>query len=118
MKWLNLVSPENYLAAETYLTLKLNQSKAEKAVDHLRAAPVITLRVNDILRASGYTPLSKKDPGVKQELEAETTNAVLLVSYDFGDDIADGFHRICAAYTIDPFMEIPAKITYIWDKEN
>jgi hypothetical protein len=38
---------------------------------------------------------------------------VLVVSFDDGGDIADGYHRVSAAYQTDPYTPVPARIASV-----
>lgn len=114
IRWLEDVADHDYAAAEAYLSLKLEQAKAEKVVARLRAAAVTTRRANDILRAARLDPAPLDDPGVVKDLtkviEGKHLSPVLLVSGKAGADIADGYHRVSLVYRIDPFGEVPLKL--------
>jgi hypothetical protein len=115
IKWLDDVADHDYDAAEAYLSLKLDPAAAHKAVERLRRAPLTSRRANDILRAAGVTPAPLEDPGVIKDLikviEGNRLSPVLLISAEAGADIADGFHRVSLVYRIDPYGEIPLKLT-------
>lgn len=114
MKWLSDVSDKDYENARNYLTLKLDSSTADNAVKQLQTAPIVGLRANDILRATGYPALGKKDPAVKQLLKTDgPVSPVLIVSFKFGGDIAEGYHRTSAAFIEDPDVEVPCKVIYL-----
>jgi hypothetical protein len=115
IKWLDDVADHDYDAAEAYLSLKLDSAAAHKAVERLRSAPLTTRRANDILRAAGVTSAPLDDPGVIKDLikviEGNRLSPVLVISAEAGADIADGFHRVSLVYQIDPYGEIPLKLT-------
>ncbi len=111
MKWLPDVTPDKYGDAWNYLTLRLDNPRAGKAVSQLRNAEIIQRKARDILRACRYTPLTAQDPGIIHiTANPKPRSPVLMVSYDTGADIADGYHRVNAAYLEDPEQEIPLKI--------
>lgn len=116
-RWLDDVAPHDFDAALAYLTLKLDPSRAEAAVAGLRAATLEWRRANDIIRACGLEPLPDTDPGVAKNLRkiraGKPLSPVLLVSYHFGGDIADGYHRVSTVYLIDPFALVPLRVTNV-----
>ncbi len=79
----------------------------------LKQAKVIARRANDILRATGLSPLPLSDPGVQRDLlkllNGEKLSPVLVCNQKPGVDIADGYHRVSLAYNIDPFMAVPLR---------
>jgi hypothetical protein len=115
IKWLDDVADHDYDAAEAYLSLKLDPAAAHRSVEQLRGAPLTTRRANDILRAAGVSPAPLDDPGVIKDLikviEGNRLSPVLVIRAQAGADIADGFHRVSLVYRIDPYAEIPLKLT-------
>jgi hypothetical protein len=115
IKWLDDVADHDYAAAEAYLSLKLDKESVRKAVKQLRKASLTKRRANDILRAAGLTAAPLDDPGVMKDLikviEGKALSPVLVVSAESGADIADGYHRISLVYRIDPYGEIPLKVS-------
>lgn len=114
IRWLADVADHDYAAAESYLSLKLEQAAAAEVVARLRAAAITTRRANDILRAARLDPAPLEDPGVIKDLtkviEGKHLSPVLLVTGAAGADIADGYHRVSLVYRIDPFGEVPLKL--------
>lgn len=119
IKWATSVAAHDYDAAFAYLSVLLDPIRAHDAVERLRSAALTTRRVNDILRGCHREPLPKNDPGVVRNLKkikaGEERSPILLVSFDYGGDIADGYHRVSAAYLLDPFAEIPCKMAHVLD---
>jgi hypothetical protein len=117
IRWLDDVAAHDYDAALDYLTLKLDRARAETMVAALRALPgPEPRRANDILRACGLPPLPRDDPGVARHLRKDARkplSPVLVVSFDDGGDIADGYHRVSAAYQLDPYTPVPARIASV-----
>lgn len=115
IRWADHVADHDYAAAEAYLSLKLDDEAVAKAVKKLRRAKLITRRANDILRASGLTAAGLDDPGVMRDLvkviEGTPLSPVLVVGAKKAADIADGFHRVSLVYQLDPYAEIPLKLT-------
>ena len=111
LQWKKDVEHHDYAAASTYLSIRFGESRAQKVAEDLQKCPVITRRANDVLRATGRVPLPLSDPGVlkdlKKVLAGEKLSPVLLAE----GDIADGYHRVSLAYALDPYAEVPLKLT-------
>ena len=112
VKWHNKLKPEHIDAAIEYLSLfiksdELNRirKKIVKNEDHL-----VHYKAKDILRASGLTPLPGSDSEVASHLmkihEDLPLHPVILVSVDEKLYVADGFHRICACYSLGDDTEV------------
>ena len=117
IKWLDDVVEDDYKAAENYLTLLLDGMRAKQVVNTLRTGKITHRRANDILRAAYREPLTESDPGVastrKHLAQGKELSPVLLVSFDHSGDIADGYHRVSAAYNDDPFDTVPCRIAEV-----
>jgi hypothetical protein len=114
IRWRKTVADHDYAAAQAYLSLKLDESAASKAVDKLRKVELATRRANDILRAAGLTAAALDDPGVMKDLikviEGERLSPILVVNAGGKADIADGYHRVSLVYRLDPYGVVPLKI--------
>jgi hypothetical protein len=114
IKWLPDVADHDFDAARNYLSIKLDEKRAGDAADRMRKAKLTWRRANDILRATGLTPLPLTDPGVKRDLltllNGGKLSPVLVFDQKEGPDIADGYHRVSLAYNIDPFMAVPLRM--------
>jgi hypothetical protein len=114
ISWLKDVADHDYEAAYNYLSLKFDEKRAGEVVDRMKNAKVTERRANDILRASGLSPLPLTDPGVKRDLlkllSGEKLSPVLVCDQKPGADIADGYHRVSLAYNIDPFTAVPLRL--------
>jgi hypothetical protein len=115
INWAPKVADHDYTAAEAYLSIKLADDKVAKIVKRLRDAPLTTRRANDILRAAGLTAAPLDDPGVIKDLikviEGKPLSPVLVVGGKRQADIADGYHRVSLIYGIDPYADVPLKLT-------
>lgn len=110
IKWKDDVADHDYDAAACYLSLKMSMTAAKATANELRTRNITTRRANDILRATGLPPLPLTDPGVLRDLKKVLVGdklSPILVAYD---DIADGYHRACLAYALDPYSDVPLKI--------
>jgi hypothetical protein len=109
--WLEDVAKHDFDAAHNYLSLKFDEERASEIVDRMKKGKVTSRRANDILRATGLSPLPLSDPGIKRDLlkllSGEKLSPVLVCDQKPGADIADGYHRVSLAYNIDPFMMVP-----------
>jgi len=122
-KWLELPEDHDYASAYDYLSLKAGDKSANEMVDLLRSAPVIQRKAKDILRASDLTALTKKNRHVKKDIhkieDKTPLSPILLVAgnpkLNIPLLIADGFHRMCAAYLFDEDLQVHCKvIEYNW----
>ena len=110
LHWKKDVDEHDYTAASSYLSIRYGESKAEKVAAELRKLPVISRRANDILRATGRTPLPLSDPGVLKDLKKVLSGEKLSPILVAEADIADGYHRISLAYALDPYAVVPLKL--------
>lgn len=114
IKWLKDVAEHDYAAAYNYLSLKFDEKRAGEVVDRMKGAKLTQRRANDILRATGLSPLPLTDPGVQRDLlkllNGEKLSPVLVCDQKPVADIADGYHRVSLAYSIDPFMAVPLRV--------
>jgi len=114
IKWLKDVADHDYDAAYNYLSLKFDEKRASDIVERMKEAKMTTRRANDILRATGLSPLPLTDPGVQRDLlkllNGDKLSPVLVCDQKPGADVADGYHRVSLAYNIDPFMTVPLRV--------
>jgi|ERR1700743_2025081 len=117
LKWKTEVDEHDYDAAFSYLTVLLDKKRAKVIVAQLREAKIEYRRANDILRGCSRIPLGLEDTGVRKNfdktLAGEEISPVLLVSFKYGADIADGYHRVSWAYQVSPYLAVPLKIAYV-----
>jgi hypothetical protein len=120
IKWKNDVDQHDYLAAYDYLTLVMSTAEADRARNGLLSAPLTVKKGKDILRASRLPLLREDNHHVKKDIKKlesnEALSPILLVVMNNGEQaliIADGYHRLCAAYLTDEDLEISCKITYL-----
>jgi hypothetical protein len=111
LRWRKDVAQHDYAAASNYLSVRLGESRAQEVSKKLQKLPVITRRANDVLRATRRDPLPLSDPGVlndlKKVLAGEKLSPVLVAE----GDIADGYHRVSLAYCLDPYADVPLKLS-------
>ncbi|HUI70781.1 MAG TPA: hypothetical protein VL354_09665 [Spirochaetia bacterium] len=116
IKWLDEPSETNYPAAQSYLSLVF--SNAAQLVEKLKSADVTQFKAKDIFRASGLSLQGVSNSHVKKDLskiaDGKALSPILLVRRE-GENviIADGYHRLCAVYSVDEDAAIPCKIVAI-----
>lgn len=116
--WLKEPAKHDYAAAVNYLSLLFKPVVAARIVDEMSGVPDASYHAKDILRAACLPLLSDDDPSVARELAKISAgielSPILLVRgvFDTGVpmQIADGYHRTCAAYHIGDDELIPVRI--------
>lgn len=113
IKWLDAPEDHDYPAAQDFLELHLTPEQAEQGVTQLRDAKITHKKAKDILRATGLAILPKDDPHVAKDLEkihdGKALSPVLLFRA-YPTILADGYHRVCACYHVEPDTEVPCQI--------
>jgi hypothetical protein len=115
VRWRERPQAKDLRAAAAYLTLILPDRKVTDLVAKLNRATTIRALPKDIERASGLGLLPRTDPEVADKLRkmknGEALSPILLVrgrmSKGVALIIADGYHRVCAAYLVDQDADIP-----------
>jgi hypothetical protein len=116
IRWLPEPEDHDYPAAQSYLSLVLDNEVAASKVGELRSAPMSEFKAKDIFRASGLSLLGVSNEHVEKDrrkIQAGRELAPLLLVRDSGNGkvvIADGYHRLCAVYSYDEDAVIPCKI--------
>jgi len=112
--WLSDPEEHDFPAAADYLELLFTTEESKTFTDNLRKAPTIVKKAKDILRASSLPLLPQDNTHVKQNLKkvknGNKLSPILLVKKDNKLIIADGYHRICAAYYLSEDLEIPCRL--------
>jgi hypothetical protein len=111
LRWKKDVAPHDYAAASSYLSIRFGDRRAKEVAAELRKLPVITRRANDILRATGRQPLPLSDPGVLKDLKKLLAGEKLSPILVAESDVADGYHRLSLAYALDPYADVPLKLS-------
>ena len=116
IKWLKQPQKHDYPAARAYLNLILQPRDARKIVDKLKRAQVQEFAAKDVLRAANLPLLSLSDSDVKQDRTLIRHKKALSPILLYRDPtlgrliIADGYHRLCAVYSLDEQAMIPCQI--------
>lgn len=116
INWLSEPEEHDYPAAGSYLSLIYDQPTAASLVQQLRRAPLSSFKSKDIFRASGLSLLGISNLHVEKDrkkIENGKRLSPLLLVRDKANGkvvIADGYHRLCAVYSIDEDAPIPCKL--------
>jgi len=112
--WKDNPEPQDFPAAEAYLSLLMEPAEAARLVEALRSIDcLITYKAKDVLRASGLALLPFDNKHVAADLAkvkaGRKLSPVLLLR---GEplQVADGYHRVCASYHVDENADIPCRI--------
>jgi len=115
-KWLSEPEEKDYAAARSYLSLLLPPDELSEAVALLSKAPEGVWRAKDILRSAKLPLLKRKQSSeVAEKLEhiaSGTSLSPILLIHDGRErlEIADGYHRTCAACLVDEDSQIPGRL--------
>jgi len=116
IRWLAEVEEQDFPAAESYLSLLYPEDRVGKLMTGLRRAPVGLFKAKDILRASQLSPLGISNARVEKDRKkiqkGQGLSPLLLLRDEAHGKvvIADGYHRLCAVYSLDEDAWIPCKI--------
>ncbi len=114
LRWSKQPIGEDYIAALDYLCLIVTAPQAKRLVSRMRNAQPLKRAAKDLLRASALPVLPPEDAAVARDMKkiqkGKALSPVLLVRGDAYQDaaliVADGYHRICAAYHEDETAEV------------
>jgi hypothetical protein len=115
-RWLDEPNEDDYAAAESFLNLIYDEQSSASLIKKVKKAEVLQFKAKDIFRASGLPLLGINNSHVKADqkrLVAGKKLSPLLLVRQTSDGkviIADGYHRLCAAYSLDEDASIPCKI--------
>ena len=115
-RWLSKPEEHDYPAAVSYLSLIYDEETATKLGKRLRAAPMTQFKAKDIFRASGLSLLGVSNSHVEKDRKkiknGKELSPLLLVRDKANGKviIADGYHRLCAVYSLNEDVLIPCKI--------
>lgn len=115
--WLSEPEKQDYLAAVSYLSLIFNETQAKIYAEKLKVTIVVEFKAKDIFRASSLSLLGISNKHVNRDLKKIKSginiSPILLVRNSTVNKviIADGYHRLCAIYSLDEDALIPCKIT-------
>ena len=112
--WKDKPEPQDFPAAESYLSLLIGTAAAARLVEALRNEHGLRhYAAKDILRAAGLPLLPTDDPEVAADLAKVTLGKKLspvLLLQGIPLWVADGYHRVCASYHLDEKTLVPCRI--------
>lgn len=114
--WLKEPETHDYPAALSYLRLHYANKTAKTLATKLRKSKMTAFKAKDIFRASRLSLLGVSNSHVEQDrrkiVAQEKLSPLLLVrdAVSARVIIADGYHRLCAVYSIEEDALIPCKI--------
>jgi hypothetical protein len=114
--WQDDAPPSDYEAAGHYLALVDVQKNIDKALADLKAGAIVEYKATDLLRAAQLAVPKADDRPTREQIKrikrGEPVSPVLLVRVSALKKVivADGFHRICAAYRIDPDVVLHCRL--------
>ena len=120
VRWLDDAQEKDYAAAHSYLSLLVAPGELDPLITRLRSAPLGHWRAKDILRATQLPLLAAKESKeVSEKLvkirAKEQLSPILIVILrpDVVAQIADGYHRTCAAYLTHEDAIVPGRILFV-----
>jgi hypothetical protein len=116
IKWFKEPQVHDYPAAKSYLSLIYDENESSNLVSKLRKAPITQFKAKDIFRASDLSLLGISNLYVsmdrKKVKKGLPISPILLVRDTVNGKviIADGYHRLCAVYSLNEEIVVPCKI--------
>ena len=116
VRWFPKPQKHDYPAAESYLSLLMRPREARTFVSRMKHARVAEFAAKDIFRASELPMLRSTDSQVEKYralIILKEPLSPLLLCRDPAHGkliIADGYHRLCAVYSVDADAMIPCQI--------
>jgi len=120
VKWLDEPEEKDYAAARSYRSLLVPAGELEAVIARLKGTPSGRWRAKDILRATRLPLLSAKQSDEVAEKLAKVRARVplspiliVVLRPDVVAQIADGYHRTCAAYLTHEDAQVPGRILFL-----
>ena len=112
--WQDQPEEKDFVAARTYLSLLLEPKLAKQLARALEQSTELEhFMAKDILRASGLALLPVENHEVAKDLrkvKSGTKLSPVLLVRGTPLWVADGYHRVCASYSLDEDADIPCRI--------
>jgi len=120
VRWLDEPEDKDYAAARSYLSLLIAEGDLDALIARLRVATNGSWRAKDILRAAHLRLLRPAESAevadkVAKIAAKEPLSPILIVVLrpDVVAQIADGYHRTCAAFLADEDALVPGRILFL-----
>lgn len=116
ISWLRKPEKHDYPAARSYLCLIFDRKTSNGYVQELKDAKITEFKAKDIFRASGLSLLGVSNSHVEKDRKKILTGQKLSPLLPVRDSkhgkviLADGYHRLCAVYSLEEDASIPCKI--------
>jgi hypothetical protein len=116
IEWHSDPEEHNYPAAESYLSLIYEERIIGQLISKLKKTRIRQFKAKDIFRASQLSLLGVSNSHVERDREKISKGrrlSPILLTRDKANGkviIADGYHRLCAVYSMDEDALIPCKI--------
>ena len=116
IKWLYEPEKQDYPSALSYLSLIFDETDANLFINKLKKTTVVFYKAKDLFRASSLSLLGISNKHIKKDIKKIKNDVglspLLLVRNTANGKviIADGYHRLCAVYSVDEDALIPCKI--------
>jgi hypothetical protein len=114
--WLSAPEGHDYPAAESFLSLIFTDEKVATLVRRLKKSRIRSFKAKDLFRASGLSRLGISNSHVeadRRKIRDGVRLSPLLLVRDLKRGrviIADGYHRLCAVYSLTEDAVIPCQI--------
>jgi hypothetical protein len=119
VKWLNEPELKDYIAAESFLSMLIAPPAPAGVVRRLRGAPEGRWAAKDILRAAALPVLKPKQSSevsahLKKIKAGRPISPILLIGgLREAIVVADGYHRVSAAYRVDEDTMVPGRLLWL-----
>jgi hypothetical protein len=116
IQWLDDATDADYQAAAHYLALLEGPKNIDHALAEMKGARIVEYKATDLLRAAQLIVPKADDRPTRDQIKSiekgEAVSPVLLLRVTALRKVivADGFHRICAAYRLDPDVVLHCKL--------
>ena len=117
--WLADPEQKDYAAAHSFLSMLVKPASLTEVMEKLPGAPLGHWAAKDILRAAGLPALKPKQSAEVAEKLTKIKDAIpispILAVGGLRDFlvIADGYHRVSAAYRIDEDTLVPGRLLWL-----
>jgi hypothetical protein len=117
--WLADPEDKDYAAAESFLSMLIKPSSLTEVIQRLHSAPLAHWAAKDILRAADLPPLKPKQSAEVAEKLYKVRHSIpispVLAVGGLHQSlvIADGYHRVSAAYRVDEDSLVPGRLLWL-----
>ncbi len=119
IRWTADPANKDYAAAESFLSMLIDPASLSNVIARLHGAPLSHWAAKDILRAAGLPALKPKQSSeVAEKLKKIKSATPISPILAIGGlrpfmVIADGYHRVSAAYRMDEDSLVPGRLLWL-----